>query len=47
MFLEGIILMLVGMGTVFLFLALLVLVTSRSGALIHRFEEKTAQAKAE
>ncbi len=45
MFLEGIILMLVGMTVVFLFLALLVVVTNKSGQIIHAFEEKTTEKK--
>lgn len=45
MFLEGIILMLVGMTVVFLFLALLVVVTDKSGEIIHAFEKKTAEQK--
>ena len=40
MFLEGIILMLVGMGAVFLFLFILVLVTNTSSSIIKNIEER-------
>jgi len=47
MFFEGIVLMFAGMGAVFLFLALLVIITNKSSAVIRGLEAKMNQTKAE